>query len=131
MPVMVHTGTSIFPWARSKLADPMARDDAGQVFPDLTIVMGRGGRWLWCAVASCLLRRHGTVDLGFWGVRPPRLLEWFPRLEEIADKVLLGSGWPGPGIPGIREEIDGLRALPLSPRTIERILDVNASKVVK
>ena len=59
------------------------------------------------------------------------LLEWFPRLEEIADKVVFGSDWPGPGVPGIREEIEGFQSLPLSERTRERILRTNAVDLIK
>src|SRR5881275_821491 len=58
MPVMIHTGTSIFPGARSKYGDPMAIDDVAQDFPDLTIIMAHGGRPLWCDTAFYLLRRH-------------------------------------------------------------------------
>ncbi len=106
MPVMVHTGTSIFPGARSKYGDPMDLDDVAQDFPDLTILMAHGGRPLWCDTAFYLLRRHPNVHLDISSIPPRRLLEWFPRLEEIRDKVVFGSDWPAPGIPGIREEID-------------------------
>src|SRR5437879_2205769 len=46
MPVMVHTGTSVFPGARSKFGDPMALDDDAQDFPDLTISIAAGGNTL-------------------------------------------------------------------------------------
>jgi hypothetical protein len=131
MPVMVHTGTSVFPGARSKFGDPMALDDVAQDFPDLTILMAHGGRPLWCDTAFYLLRRHRNLYLDISSIPPKRLLEWFPRLEEIADKVVFGSDWPAPGVPGIREEIEGLRSLPLSERTKERILSGNAAGLVK
>jgi hypothetical protein len=131
MPVMVHTGTSVFPGARSKFGDPMALDDVAQDFPDLTILMAHGGRPLWCDTAFYLLRRHRNLFLDISSIPPKRLLEWFPRLEEIADKVVFGSDWPAPGVPGIREEIEGLRSLPLSDRTKERILSGNAVVLVK
>ena len=130
MPVMIHTGTSIFPGARSKYGDPMAIDDVAQDFPDLRILMAHGGRPLWCDTAFYLLRRHANVVLDISSIPPRRLLEWFPRLEEISDKVVFGSDWPGPGIPGIREEIEGLGALPLKAATFERIFRLNAAKLV-
>ena len=130
MPVMIHTGTSIFPGARSKYGDPMAIDDVAQDFPDLRILMAHGGRPLWCDTAFYLLRRHANVVLDISSIPPRRLLEWFPRLEEISDKVVFGSDWPGPGIPGIREEIDGLGALPLKAATFERIFRSNAATLV-
>jgi len=131
MPVMIHTGTSIFPGARSRFGDPMALDDVAQDFPDLTILMAHGGRPLWCDTAFYLLRRHPNVVLDISSIPPRRLLEWFPRLEEVSEKVLFGSDWPGPGIPGIREEIEGLRSLPLKATTVDRILRTNAAKFVK
>ena len=130
MPVMVHTGTSVFPGARSKFGDPMDLDDVAQDFPDLTILMAHGGRPLWCETAFYLLRRHPNLYLDISSIPPRRLLEWFPRLEEIASKVVFGSDWPAPGVPGIREEIDGLRALPLKETTVERILSTNAAKLL-
>ena len=131
MPVMVHTGTSVFPGARSKFGDPMALDDVAQDFPDLTILMAHGGRPLWCDTAFYLLRCHPNLYFDISSIPPRRLLEWFPRLEEVSDKILFGSDWPGPGVPGIREEIDGLRALPLKEATLERILISNSAKLVK
>lgn len=131
MPVTVHTGTSVFPGARSKFGDPMALDDVAQDFPDLTILMAHGGRPLWCDTAFYLVRRHPNVYLDISSIPPRRLLDWFPRLEEITDKVLFGSDWPGPGIPGIREELDGIRALPLKESTFEAILRRNAARLFK
>jgi uncharacterized protein len=131
MPVTIHTGTSIFPGARSKFGDPMALDDVAQDFPDLTILMAHGGRPLWCDTAFYLLRRHPKMYLDISSIPPRRLLEWFPRLEEIAAKVVFGSDWPGPGIPGIREELDGIRGLPLKESTLEQILSRNAAKLLK
>jgi uncharacterized protein len=131
MPVTIHTGTSVFPGARSKYGDPIALDDVAQDFPDLTILMAHGGRPLWCDTAFYLLRRHANVFLDTSSIPPKRLLEWFPRLEEVADKVVFGSDWPGPGVPGIREEIEGLESLPLSERTKNRILRTNAMDRIK
>jgi len=130
IPVMIHTGTSIVPGARSRFGDPMALDDVAQDFPDLTILMAHGGRPLWCDTAFYLLRRHANVYLDISSIPPKRLLEWFPRLEEISTKVLFGSDWPGPGIPGIREEIDGFQGLPLSDEAKERILRGNAERIL-
>jgi len=131
MPVMVHTGTSVFPGARSKYGDPMTLDDVALDFPDLTILMAHGGRPLWCNTAFYLLRRHPNLYLDISSIPPRRLLEWFPRLEEVADKVLFGSDWPGPGIPGIREELEAFRALPMAESAKERILRTNAARILR
>lgn len=131
LPVMVHTGTSIFPGARSKYGDPMALDDVAQDFPDLTLIMAHGGRPLWCDTAFYLVRRYPNVYLDISSIPPPRLLEWFPRFEQVADKVLFGSDWPGPGVRGIREQIDAVRALPLSDELHEKLFVTNARKVIR
>src|SRR5207247_1947291 len=60
-PVMVHTGTSIFPGARSKYGNPMELDDVAIDFPDLRIVMAHGGRPLYMEEAFFILRRHANV----------------------------------------------------------------------
>jgi predicted TIM-barrel fold metal-dependent hydrolase len=43
-PVMVHTGTSVFPGARNRFADPMPVDDVAVDFPDLKIIAAHAGR---------------------------------------------------------------------------------------
>src|SRR2546422_7881460 len=58
LPVMIHTGTSIFPGARSKFGNPMELDDVAIDFPDLRIVMAHGGRPLYMEEAFFVLRRH-------------------------------------------------------------------------
>jgi len=42
VPVMIHTGTSIFPGARSKFGNPLAVDDVAVDFPKLTILWRTG-----------------------------------------------------------------------------------------
>ncbi len=58
IPVMVHTGTSIFPGARNKYGDPMYVDDVAVDFPRLKILLAHGGRPLWMDTAFFLVRRH-------------------------------------------------------------------------
>ncbi len=43
-PVMIHTGTSIFPGARNRYADPMAADDVAVDFPRLPLILAHAGR---------------------------------------------------------------------------------------
>ncbi len=129
LPVMFHTGTSVFPGARSKYGDPMALDDVAQDFPDLKVIMAHGGRPLWCETAFYLARTHPNVYLDISSIPPFRLMEWFPQIEKIADKVLFGSDWPGPGIPGMKEELEAVRALPLSEGLKEKLFVANARKL--
>ncbi len=129
LPVMFHTGTSVFPGARSRFGDPLALDDVATDFPDLTILMAHGGRPLWCETAFYLIRAHPNIYLDTSSIPPRRFLEWFPQIEKVADRVLFGSDWPGPGIPGVREELEAMRALPLSDDFREKYFVTNARRV--
>ncbi|HET7791267.1 MAG TPA: amidohydrolase family protein [Gemmatimonadales bacterium] len=126
LPVMVHTGTSIFPGARSKYGNPMELDDVAIDFPALRIVMAHGGRPLWMDEAFFILRRHPNVWLDVSGVPPAKLLEYFPRLADVAERVLWGTDWPSPGVKDLKKNIDQFRALPLEDAVQRRILETNA-----
>ena len=126
IPVMVHTGTSIFPNARNKYGDPIHLDDVAVDFPKLKILMAHGGRPLWMNTSFFLLRRHKNIYLDISGIPPKSLLEYFPRLEEIADRTLFGTDFPSPGIPDIKKNLDQVRALPLKDETKTKILSANA-----
>src|SRR5574337_2019278 len=58
LPVMVHTGTSIFPGARNAYAQPILVDDLGVDYPELVVILAHGGRPLWMDEAFFLVRRH-------------------------------------------------------------------------
>ena len=126
IPIMFHTGTSIFPGARSKYGDPIHIDDVAVDFPDLKIVLAHGGRPLWMNTAFFLVRRHANVYMDISSIPPAHLLQYFPRLAEIAHKTLFGSDWPGPGVRDLKEALDSFRALPLSAETKRRILGQTA-----
>jgi predicted TIM-barrel fold metal-dependent hydrolase len=129
IPVMIHTGTSIFPGARNVYAQPMLADDVGVDFPNLVVILAHGGRPLWMNEAFFLVRRHKNMYMDISGIPPQKLMEHFPRVEEIADKVLFGTDWPGPGVPGVRGNIEKFRALPISPATQQKILYDNAARL--
>ena len=129
IPVMIHTGTSIFPGARNIYAQPMLADDVAIDFPNLVIILAHGGRPLWMNEAFFLVRRHPNMYIDISGIPPQKLMESFPRLEEIADKVLWGTDWPGPGVPGIRGNIETFRGLPLSAAAKQKILYDNAARL--
>jgi predicted TIM-barrel fold metal-dependent hydrolase len=62
LPVMIHTGTSIFPGARNVYADPIYVDDVGVDFPDLPVILATAGG------------RCGPIG-GVCGAAPPQLLD--------------------------------------------------------
>jgi predicted TIM-barrel fold metal-dependent hydrolase len=129
MPVMIHTGTSIFLGARNAYAQPMLADDVGVDFPDLVVILAHGGRPLWMNEAFFLVRRHPNMYMDISGIPPQKLMEYFPRIEEIADKVLFGTDWPGPGVPDVIGNIAKFRALPISAAAQQKILYDNAARL--
>jgi predicted TIM-barrel fold metal-dependent hydrolase len=102
VPVMIHTGTSVFPGARNTYADPMPADDLGVDFPRLTVILAHAGRPLHGETATFLIRRHRNFHLDLSGIPPRRLLHYVPRLAELADRCLWGSDWPSPGVRDLR-----------------------------
>src|SRR6478752_1539991 len=122
IPVMFHTGTSIFPVARNKFGDPMHIDDVAVDFSRMRILLAHGGRPLWMDTAFFLVRRHANVYLDISGIPPKSLLKYFPRLEEIATKTLFGTDWPGPGVPDIKKNLDDFMGLPLKENVRKQIL---------
>ena len=129
VPVTIHTGTSVFPGARSRLGDPMDVDDVAVDFPDLKILLAHGGRPLWMEAAFFVVRRHPNVCLEVSGIPPARLLEYFPRLEEIADKTIWGTDWPSPGVKSMRQNVEQFQQLPLADASRQKILYENALRV--
>ena len=127
IPVMFHTGTSIFPGARNKYGDPIYLDDVAVDFPELKIILAHGGRPLWMDTAFFLLRRHPNVYLDISGIPPKALLKYFPRLGEIANKTLFGTDWPSPGVVEVGRNLDEFNALPISEEMREQILGKTAA----
>ncbi len=100
MPIMIHTGTSIFPGARNLHAQPFF-----------------------------LIRRHKNMFMDISGIPPQKLMEYFPRLEDVADKVLWGTDWPGPGVPAIKGNIEKFNALAIGSAAKRKILYDNAARL--
>lgn len=129
LPVMIHTGTSIFPGARNVHAQPILCDDVCIDYPHLTVILAHGGRPLWMEEAFFLVRRHKHMHMDISGIPPQKLLEYFPRIEEIADKVLWGTDWPGPGVPEIKGNQEKFLALHLREESKRKILYENAARM--
>jgi predicted TIM-barrel fold metal-dependent hydrolase len=129
-PVTIHTGTSVFPGARNRFADPMPVDDVAVDFPRLKILLAHAGRPLYMETAVFLARRHPNVHLDLSGIPPKKLLEYLPRLEELSDRCLWGTDYPSPGVASMRQNLEDFRALPLSEAARERILWSNAARVI-
>jgi hypothetical protein len=130
LPVMVHTGTSIFPGARCKYGNPMELDDVALDFPDLRIILAHGGRPLYMEEAFFILRRHPNVWFDLSGIPPGRMLEYFPRIEELRNRVLWGTDWPSPGVASMAGNVKQFLALPLSDEFKIAALQDNAERLL-
>ena len=130
-PVMIHTGTSTFPSARNRFADPMPVDDVAVDFPDLKLILAHSGRPLFFEKAFFLARRHQNVYLELSGIPPKKILQSLPRLEEVAHKTLWGTDWPSPGVTSPAENVAAFRALPFSDAAKQKILYDNAQELFK
>ena len=129
VPVMFHTGTSVFPRARNVFADPMPIDDVAIDFPRLTIILAHAGRPLYSETAFFLARRHANVHLEISGIPPKSLPRYLPRLAGMADKVLWGTDWPSPGVVSIRRNVEEFRALNLGEEVERKVLWENAARI--
>ncbi len=128
IPVMIHTGSSVFKGARLKYGDPLHLDDVAVDFPDLTLLMVHSGRGFWYDRAFSLTILHANLYMEIAGLPPHKLLDYFPELERVADKVIFGSDFPG--VPDIGRNIEAIRGLPLQAETKEKILGGNAARIL-
>lgn len=128
LPVMVHTGSSVFRGARLKYGDPLYLDDVAVDFPNLKILLVHSGRGFWYDRAAFLARLHENVYLEISGLPPQKLLDYIPELERLSHKVIFGSDWPG--MPFIARNIQAIRDLPISQEAKERILGGNAAQLL-
>lgn len=128
VPMLVHTGSSVFKGACIKYGDPLHLDDVAIDFPKLTVLMAHAGRPFWYEQAFWMARRHENVYLELSGLPGKKLLEYFPDLERLADKAVYGSDWPGN--PYVRRNVDTIEALPLKDETKEKILWRNAARIL-
>ncbi|HET9982707.1 MAG TPA: amidohydrolase family protein [Longimicrobiales bacterium] len=130
IPVLFHIGSSVLPNTRLKFCDPIHLDDLAVDFPDLVVVMAHGGRGFWYDACAFLAAHHPNFYIDVTGLVPSRLLEHFPDLARLADKVVFGSDWPAmPRSPG--ENARAIASLPLPPDAVEKILRGNAIRLLR
>jgi uncharacterized protein len=128
IPVMFHTGTSVFPGTRIKYANPLLLDDVAQDFPDLNIIICHGGRPFWYAEAQWMLIRHPNTYVEVSGIPARKLTELFPKMEHMADRFIFGTDWPQ--VPSLAHQVERIRNLPLSKEAVEAILWGNGAKLL-
>jgi uncharacterized protein len=128
VPLMFHTGSSVFKGAKLKYGDPLFLDEVAVDFPGLRIILVHSGRGFWYERAFLLTRLHENVYMEVAGLPPQKLLDYFPELERVAGKVLFGSDWPG--ILDLRGNIEAIRQLALTDQAKTAILGGNAAKLL-
>jgi len=129
IPVMIHTGTSVFPGARNVYSDPMPADDVAVDFPRLPLILAHTGRPLFAETAFFLVRRHSNVWLELSGIPPRRIPDLLPRIDEVAHRCLWGSDWPGPGVPDPARNVAAFLDLGLAPEACRAILHDNSRRL--
>ncbi|MBD3297344.1 MAG: amidohydrolase family protein [candidate division Zixibacteria bacterium] len=129
VPVVFHTGTTIFKGARIKYGDPIHLDDVACDFPDLKIILAHSGRPLWVPTARFLARRHPNVYLDLSGIPPHRIPEYFPDIERFAGKLMWGTDWPGPGVPSMDGNLTAFVKQGHDEYVLRRVLRENAVRV--
>lgn len=127
LPILFHTGSSIFPNSRIKYGNPLFYDDIAIDFPDLTIIMAHGGRGPWYEEAMTMIRLHQNIFIDLAGLPPKNLLTYFPEMDRFGHKFVFGSDWPGADM---KDNMEALKKLPLSRESREGILGENARKIL-
>jgi predicted TIM-barrel fold metal-dependent hydrolase len=128
IPIMFHTGSSVFPNALLKYGDPLALDEVAVFFPRLVIIQAHSGRGFWYDRAFFLSVLHQNVYMDITGLPPKNLLKYFPDLEKNQDRILFGSDWPG--VKSIKENVAAIRSLPIREETKAKILGLNGAQIL-
>ncbi|ACP34859.1 amidohydrolase 2 [Sulfolobus islandicus L.S.2.15] len=131
MPIIIHTGTSYFPFARNKYGDPVFADDLSVDFPKLSIILAHAGRPIWVNTAFQLTRIRRNIYLDLSSIPPRKVLEYLPRLEEIKDKCLYGSDYPDIGVKGIKENLLEFLHMQISKEAMDKIVQINPKNFFK
>ena len=129
VPVVVHTGGSIFPGSRSEAGDPKLMDAIAADFPGVQFVLAHGGRGTWYADAARMALARDNVWLDLAGLPPKRLPAYYAGfdLTALAAKWIFGTDWPG--VPGTARNVRALAALGLPAEVLAAVLAGNAARV--
>lgn len=128
VPVIIHTGPSVFPGATSRYGDPVLADDLARDFPELTVVLAHGGRgWSYDSAAALALTRE-NVWLDLAGLPPKRIPAYYASfgVERIASRAIFGTD--SPAVTPSRN-IAAIRDLGLSDELTDAVLSGNARRV--
>jgi uncharacterized protein len=128
-PVILHSGTSSFPGARTSFGNPELLSDVVEDFPRVNFVFAHGGRGWWYDVAAFLALAKDNVWLDLAGLPPKKLPEYYARFDfvRLAGKFVFGTDWPG--VPGTARNVRALATLDLPDEVLTDVLSGNAAKL--
>jgi uncharacterized protein len=129
IPVVLHSGLSTFPGARTSFGDPQLLSDVVEDFPDVQFVFAHGGRGWWYDTAAFMALSRPNVWLDLAGLPPAKLPAYYSRfdLTALAGRWIFGTDWPG--MPGPATNARALAELGLPEDTLRGVLSGNAAKV--
>jgi predicted TIM-barrel fold metal-dependent hydrolase len=129
VPVIVHTGGSIFPGSHAEAGDPRLMSQVIADFPGVQFVLAHGGRGPWYADAAQMALARGNVWLDLAGLPPKRLPDYYAGfdLPQLARKWIFGTDWPG--VPGVARNVRAVAALGLPDDVLAGVLSGNAARV--
>jgi len=129
VPVIVHTGGSIFPGSRPEAGDPKLMSQPAADFPGVQFVLAHGGRGPWYGDAARMALARGNVWLDLAGLPPKRLPDYYAAfdLPELARKWIFGTDWPG--VPGVARNARAVAALGLPDDVLAGVLGGHAARV--
>jgi uncharacterized protein len=129
VPVIVHTGPSIFPGSAPEAGAPVLMDPIAADFPTVDFVLAHGGRGGTYADAARMALARDNVWLDLAGLPPKRLPDYYAGfdLAQLAAKWIFGTDWPG--VPGVASNVRAVAALGLPDDALAAVLAGNAARV--
>jgi len=129
VPVIVHTGPSIFPGSQADAGDPTLMDPIAAAYPGVPFVLAHGGRGHWYADAAGMALARDNVWIDLAGLPPKRLPDYYAGfdLPALARKWIFGTDWPG--VPGVARNARSVAALGLPDDTLAAVLARNACHI--
>jgi hypothetical protein len=129
VPLIVHTGPSIFPGSLAGAGDPKLMDPIAAAYPRVQFVLAHGGRGHWFPDAARMALARDNVWLELAGLPPKRLPDYYAGfdLPALARKWIFGTDWPG--VPGVARNVRAVAALGLPDDTLAAVLAGNAHHI--
>jgi predicted TIM-barrel fold metal-dependent hydrolase len=130
IPLWTHTGHQVSTVGSiAKFGHPQLIDELALEFPEIVIIMGHMGiPWFWDAFSVVLRHPNVYVDIS----AHPHFFSYFPfdlfTAYDIEDKVLFASDHPLSPWP---QHIPAVEALPITTSFREKIMGINAAKILQ